>query len=256
MIHPTAIIDPTAAINSDVEIGPYVVVEADVTIGAGTTIGSHAIIGPHAAIEPDCRIFPGAAIGGDPQSVKFEGEETHVRIGRRTIIREYATINRGTGFGGGITQVGEDCYLMAYAHVGHDCTVGNHAILVNSATLAGHVTVGDHASVGAFSPVQQFVRIGDYAYIGGSSAVNVDVPPYVMAVGFRVKLTGLNTVGLRRQGFTSETLSQLKKAYRIIFRSKLRLKDAVAQVTKDIDQIPEVVNLVAFLQSAERGFTR
>lgn len=256
MIHPTAILDPKADIDDNAQIGPYAVIQANVSIGSGTIVGPHAVIGPFAEIRSDCQIMQGAAVGGIPQSVRFEGEETYVRIGSRTIVREFSTINRGTGFGGGVTQIGEDCYFMAYAHVGHDCIIGNHAMLVNNATLAGHVTVGDYANVGAFTAVQQFSRIGDYAFIGGQSAITRDVPPYVMAVGNRATLHGFNTVGLKRQGFTAETLSCLKKAYRIIFRSKLKLNEAIKQVIDTVDQIPEVVNFVSFIQSAERGVTR
>lgn len=256
MIHPTAIIDSKADIDDNVRIGPYAVIEANVSIGSGTIVGPHAVIGQFAEIRSDCHIMQGVAVGGIPQSVRFEGEETCVRIGSRTIVHEFATINRGTGFGGGVTQIGDDCHLMAYAHVGHDCIVGNHAFLVNNATLGGHVAVGDHASVGAFTPVQQYCRIGDHAFIGGQSAINRDVPPYVMAVGNRATLHGLNTVGLKRQGFTAETLSHLKKAYKIIFRSKLKLNEAIEQVTDTVDQIPEVVSFVNFIQSSERGVTR
>jgi UDP-N-acetylglucosamine acyltransferase len=256
MIHPTAIVDSKAVIGENVQIGPYAVIEADVSIGSGTIIGPHAVIGPFVEIQSDCRILQGAAVGGIPQSVRFEGEETHVRIGSRTIVREFVTINRGTGFGGGLTQIGEECYLMAYAHVGHDCIIGNHSFLVNNATLGGHVIVGDHVNVGAFTAVQQFTAIGDYAFIGGQSAINMDVPPYVMAVGNRAKLHGLNTVGLKRQGFTTETLSHLKKAYRTILRSKLGQKEAIEQVVETVDQIPEVVKFVDFIRTSERGITR
>jgi len=256
MIHPTAIIDSSADIGENVQIGPYAVIEANVSIGSGTIIGPHVFIQPSVTIQPDCRIHQGAALGGTPQSVKYEGEETSVHIGARTTIHEFCTIHRGTGFGGGVTQIGEDCLFMAYAHVGHDCHIGNHASLVNNATLGGHVSVGDYATVGAFTAVQQFCRIGDSAFIGGQSAVNRDVPPYVMAEGNRVTLHGLNTVGLKRRGFTPETLTHLKKAYRIIFRSKLKLNDAIEQVADTVDQIPEVVHLVDFLRSAELGFVR
>jgi len=256
VIHPTAIIDPKATLGSDVQIGPYAVIEKHVSIGSGTVIGPHVVIGPFVEVESDCRIHQGAAIGGEPQSVEYGGEETHVHIGCRTIVREFATIHRGTGFGGGVTRIGEDCYLMAYAHVGHDSIVGSHAMLVNNATLAGHVTVGEHAQVGALTPVHQFCRIGDHAFIGGGSVVIMDVPPYVMAVGNRAKLNGLNTVGLRRQGFTRETMSILKEVYSIVFRSKLRLNEAVERIDRDVDQIAEVVNFTDFIRSSKRGIIR
>jgi len=198
----------------------------------------------------------GAAIGGAPQSVEFKGEGTRVRIGSRTTVHEFVTIHRGTESGGGLTRIGEDCYLMAYAHVGHDCVVGDHAMLVNNATLAGHVTVGRFAQVGALTPVHQFCRIGDHAFIGGGSVVSMDIPPYVMAVGNRASLSGLNTVGLKREGFSNDTLTQLKKAYRIIFRSRLRLDEAIERATEDVDQIPEVINFLDFMRTSERGITR
>jgi len=256
MIHPTAIVDPDAAIDEGTRIGPYAVIEADVSIGAGTVIGPHAVIGPHVEVEPDCRIYQGAAIGGIPQSVRFEGEITHVRIGARTVIHEFATIHRGTGFGGGVTRIGQDCMLMVYAHVGHDAQIGNHAMLVNNATLAGHVTVGEFAQVGAFTPVHQFCRIGDHAFIGGCSTVTRDVPPYVLAVGNRAVAKGLNLVGLRRQGFTDGTIAMLKKAYRLVFRSKLRQDDAIQQILETVDQIPEVAKFIEFVRSSERGLAR
>jgi len=256
MIHPTAIVDPGAAIGKDVRIGPYAVIDADVSIGAGTVIGPHAVIGPHVEIEPDCRISQGSAVGGIPQSVRFEGEVTHVRIGARTVIHEFATIHRGTGFGGGVTRIGQDCMLMAYAHVGHDAQIGNHAMLVNNATLAGHATVGEYAQVGAFTPVHQFCRIGDHAFIGGCSTVTRDVPPYVLAVGNRAVARGLNLVGLKRQGFSSETVLMLKKAYRLVFRSKLRQADAIRQILETVDQVPEVVRFIDFIRSSERGLAR
>lgn len=257
MIHASAIVDRKAVLDTGVEVGPYAVIKEDVFIGSGTVVGPHVVIEPFVEIQPDCQIFQGAALGGIPQSIEFRGEETHLRIGQGTIIREFATLHRGTGFGGGITEIGERCYLMTYAHVGHDCTIGNDTMLVNNATLAGHVTVGHHANVGAFTPVQQFVRIGDYAFIGGGSVVNMDIPPYVMAVGNRAKLHGLNTVGLKRQGFSAETVFLLKKAYRIVFRKGLTVKEAIERVDAEVEPVPEVITFTDFVKSAHRqGLTR
>lgn len=256
MIHPTAIVDPKAVIDTDVQIGPYAVIAADVVIGPRTTIGSHCVIEPFTTIGADCRIYPHAALGGPPQSLAFKGEKTVAVIGRGTVIREFVTIHRGTGFGGGITSIGEDNYLMAYSHIAHDCHTGKKVILANNTTFAGHITIGDHASVGGLVAIHQFVRIGDYAFIGGTSSVTKDIPPYMLAAGDRARLHGLNTVGLKRHGFTTETLSALKKAYRIIFRIGLTLKEAVQRVRAEVDQVPEVVNLVDFIVASERGVTR
>lgn len=256
MIHPTAIIDPNAEIDSNVDIGPYSIVNANVSIGSGTFIGPHVTIDPYVDIGPNCQIFQYASIGAAPQAIKFKGEITYLKIGRNTVIREFATLNRGTEFGGGVTEVGEDNFLMAYTHVAHDCITGKGVILANNATLAGHITIGDYVIVGGLVAIHQFVRIGEYAYIGGKSAVVKDIPPYVMAAGDRATLHGLNKVGLKRHGFSNNTLSQLKKAYRIIFRIGLTVNESVDRVLAEVDNIPEVLALANFIKSTERGITR
>ena len=256
MIHPTAIIDSKADIDTNVNIGAYSMVGANVRIGSGTVIGPHVVIQPFVDIAPDCQIFQYASIGAVPQALKFEGEETHVTIGRATVVREFVTINRGTGFGGGLTEVGENNFLMAYVHIAHDCKTGQKVILANNATLAGHIVIEDFVTVGGLVAIHQFVRIGKYAYIGGKSAVVKDVPPYVIAAGDRAKLHGLNSVGLKRQSFTQETLSLLKKAYRIIFRFGLTLNEAIERVQAEVDQIPEVIEMIRFIKSSQRGITR
>jgi len=256
MIHTTAIVDSGAQIDTNVEIGAYSVISDKVVVGSGTVIGSHVVIQPYTSIGPDCQIFQYASIGAVPQALKFKGEETHLKIGARTVVREFVTINRGTEFGGGITEVGEGNLLMAYAHVAHDCITGREVILANNATLAGHVVIDDYATIGGLVAIHQFVRVGNYAYVGGKSAVVKDIPPFVMASGDRAKLHGLNNEGLKRHGFSSETLSVLKKAYRIIFRSGLNLNEAIERVTAEVEQVPEVVNLIDFIKSSERGITR
>ncbi len=256
MIHETAIIDSKAEIDTDVQIGPYSIVGKNVFIGKGTVIGPHTVIDQFVTIGQDCHIFQYASIGADPQAIKFEGEETYVKIGRGTVIREFVTINRGTGFGGGVTEVGEKNFLMAYAHIAHDCKTGREVVLANAATLAGHITIGNHVTIGGLTAIHQFVRIGDYAYVGGAAAVVKDVPPYVIAAGDRAKLHGLNSVGLKRQGFSQKTLSSLKKTYRIIFRIGLTLNEAMERVRAEVEQIPEVINLINFLKSSQRGLTR
>lgn len=256
MIHPSAIIDPKAEIAPDVEIGPYTIVGRDVFIGSQTRIGSHVVIEPYVTIEGGCQIFQYAAIGAVPQSTKFKGEESYVKIGRGTIVREFCTIHRGTGFGGGITEIGEECFLMAYSHIAHDCKLGRQVIMANNATLGGHIEIGDYASIGGIVAIHQFVRIGAYSFIGGHSAVVKDVVPYVLASGNRATLHGLNSVGLKRHGLSPQALSALKRAYRILFRVGLTLNEALERLKAEVDQVPEVVHLVSFIKASERGITR
>ncbi|MCP4717905.1 MAG: acyl-ACP--UDP-N-acetylglucosamine O-acyltransferase, partial [Desulfobacteraceae bacterium] len=198
MIHPTAIIDSSAQIDTNVTIGPYAIIKSNVCINSGTTIGPYTTIEEDVTIGPDCQIFQYASIGGAPQDLKFHGEKTYLKIGRGSIIREFVTINKGTEFGGGLTEVGEENYLMAYTHIAHDCKTGKGVILANNSTLAGHIEIGDHATIGGLVAIHQFVQIGDFAYIGGKSAVVKDIPPYVIAAGDRASLHGLNNVGLKR----------------------------------------------------------
>lgn len=256
MIHPTAVVSPKAEIGANVTIGPYTIIAENVTIGDETEIGPHVVIDPFTALGKNCRIFQFASLGAVPQSLKFEGEKTLLTIGDRTLIREFTTINRGTLSGGGITRVGDDNFIMAYCHIAHDCSTGDRVIMANAATLAGHITIGNNATIGGMVAIHQFVHIGDYAFIGGASAVVKDVPPFVIAAGDRATLHGLNTVGLKRQGFTSEVLSTLKKAYRIIFRIGLTLNEAIDRVQAEIEQIPEIVQFIDFIKSSQRGVTR
>ena len=256
MIHSTAIINSKAEIDSNVEIGPYSIIGKNVFIGSGTVIGPHVVVDPYVTIGADCNIFQYAAIGAPPQSLKFEGGETYVKIGRGTIVREFVTIHRGTESGGGITEVGEENLLMAYTHIAHDCKTGRKVVLSNNATLAGHITIGDNAIIGGLVAIHQFVRIGDYAFVGGKSAVVKDIPPYVIASGDRAKLHGLNSVGLKRHGFSKNTLSSLKKTYRIIFRIGLTMNEAIERVRAEVEQIPEVLAFIDFIKSSQRGITR
>lgn len=256
MIHETAIIDPGAELGQDVAIGPYSVVAKDVVIGDGTHIGSHVVIEPYVTIGANCSIYQYAAIGAPPQSLKFEGEKTVATIGDGSIIREFVTIHRGTGFGGGITQVGKDNFLMAYTHIAHDCITGCNVVMANNATLAGHINIGDHATVGGLVAIHQFVSVGQYAFIGGKSAVVKDIPPYVIAAGDRAKLHGLNSVGLKRHGFSPQVLDALKRTYRLIFRIGLTLNEAIERVKAEIDMGPEVSEFIAFIQASKRGITR
>lgn len=256
MIHPTAIIDPKAELDTNIEIGPYTIIKGNTFIGSETMIGSHVVIEPFVHIRPECHIFQYAAIGAVPQSVKFKGEETYVKIGRGTIIREFVTIHRGTEFGGGVTEVGEENFVMAYSHIAHDCKTGRKVMLSNNATLGGHITIGDYSTIGGLVAIHQFVRIGDYAFVGGKSAVVKDVPPYVIAAGDRATLYGLNSVGLRRHGFSQKTLSLLKKTYRIVFRIGLTLNESIERLRAEVEQVPEVINFIDFIKSSQRGLTR
>lgn len=256
MIHPTAIIDPSAEIDSNVEIGPYSIIKDNVFIGSGTKIGPHVVIDSNVRMGADCQVFQYAAIGAAPQDLKYKGEETYVKIGRGCIVREFVTIHRGTVEGGGVTEIGEECLLMAYTHVAHDCRIGRRVVLSNNATLAGHITVGDHAVLGGMVGIHQFVRVGEYAFLGGKSAVVKDVPPYVIAAGDRATLHGLNSVGLKRHAFSDRTISLLKKTYRIIFRIGLTLNEAIERVNAEVEQIPEVIRFIDFVKSSHRGITR
>jgi UDP-N-acetylglucosamine acyltransferase len=255
-IHPTAIVDPSAEIGEGVTVGPFSIINGGTVIGPRTTIGSHVVIDQYVTIGPDCTIFQYASIGAAPQDLKFHGEKTYLKIGRGTVIREFVTINRGTGVGGGITEVGEENYLMAYAHVAHDCKIGRRVILANNSTLAGHIILGDYVTVGGLVAIHQFVHVGDYAYIGGKSAVVKDVPPFVIAAGDRATLHGLNKVGLQRHNFSAVTMSALKKAYRIVFRIGLTLNEAVERVKAEVDQLPEVIAFIEFIKESTRGITR
>lgn len=256
MIHPTAIIDPSAEIDSNVTIGPYSIVKSNVMIGSGTTIGPYTTIENYVTIGENCQIFQYASIGGAPQDLKFHGEKSYLKIGSGTIIREFVTINRGTEAGGGITEVGEQNYLMAYTHIAHDCKTGRQVILANNSTLGGHIILGDNVTVGGLVAIHQFVQIGDFAYIGGKSAVVKDIPPYVIAAGDRATLHGLNNVGLQRHQFSKSTIKELKKTYRIFFRIGLTVKQATERVKAEVEPLPEVKNFIDFIIKSTRGVTR
>ena len=203
-------------------------------------------------IGDDTRIFPMASIGLAPQDLKYKGQATYLQIGDRTLIREYATLNRATTEGG-TTRVGDDCFLMAYAHVAHDCVVGNNVILSNAVNMAGHVTIGDHATVSGITGIHQFVQVGAYSFIGGASRVPKDVPPYVMAVGNPIMLNGLNTVGLQRKGFSEDVRQELKRAYKIFFRSQYNISQALEHARTELKQLPEIKLFCDFIARSERG---
>ena len=251
-IHPAAIVDGAAEIGPDVTVGPFAVIEGNVIIARGCSIGHGAHIAQGSRLGEDVRIFPYAVVGSVPQDLKFGGEETTMEIGDRTVIREFVTLNRGTA-AHRRTVVGSDCMLMSYSHVAHDCTVGNHCILANSATLAGHVTLEDWVIVGGLVPIHQFVRIGCHAMIGGGWRVPKDVPPYITAAGDPLKPVDINKIGLARRGFSEETITQIKKAYRILFRSSNDMKSALTNLDALGDLGPEVAYLRDFILASERG---
>jgi len=252
-IHETAIVHPEAHLAEDVVVGPYCVIEADVSIGQRTRLDAFAQIKSHTVLGADNHVHSYACVGGIPQDLKFHGEKTVLEIGDRNTIREYATLNRGTGDGGGVTRVGSDCLLMAYSHVAHDCQVADGVILANAATLAGHVEIGHHSVVGGLSAVHQFVCIGEFAFIGGKTGVAQDVPPYVLAAGERATMRGLNLVGLKRRGFNKEALQGLRKTYSLVFRSGQGRQETLDQALEQWGENEEVRRFVDFIRQSERG---
>ncbi|MCL2669393.1 MAG: acyl-ACP--UDP-N-acetylglucosamine O-acyltransferase [Syntrophaceae bacterium] len=256
IVHPTAIIAPDATLAEGVTVGPYSIVGPDCHIGKNTQIGPHVIIESQTDIGEACLISQFASIGGPPQDLKYRGELTRVVIGNRNIIKEYVTINRSTTADIGVTALGDDNLIMAYCHVAHNCKLGNHVIIANASNLAGHIHVEDYAIIGGMTGIHQFTRIGAHCIIGGASAVTKDVPPFVTASGNFAKLYGLNLIGLKRRGFSEETIQALKLAYRIIFRSSLLLAVAIQRVEAEVEALPEVRQFLEFIQTSERGICR
>lgn len=253
-IHPTAVVHPKAELGPDVEIGAYSIVGEHVKIGRGTSLMAHVYVEGDTEIGERCQIYPYSSIGTPPQHLQYRGEPTRVVIGHDNVLREYVTVNRGTVAGGGVTTIGHHNFLMAYVHVAHDCHLGNHLIMANAATLAGHITIGDHAIIGGLVGIHQFVRIGKYVMIGGCSAVGRDVPPFMRAAGgYRARLYGLNSVGLKRQGFSNERISVLKRAYELLFRSDHRLAEAIKLAREEFKESPDVLELLVFLEGSKRG---
>ena len=255
-IHPTAVISPDAEIGQDCAIGPFAIIGDGVTLGDGVRIDGHCVVDGRARIGDESHLYPFVSIGLPPQDLKFAGEDSETEIGRRTRIREFVTVHRGTSGGGGITRIGDDCFLMAQAHVAHDCLIGNHVIMANAATLAGHVTVEDRANIGAYSGVHQFCRVGREAYIGGYSVVVKDALPFALTVGNHAKCYGLNKVGMRRRGYTRETLAALHHAFHLLLSAKLNTTQAIEQIREDIRGSAEVDELVRFVQTSQRGVVK
>jgi UDP-N-acetylglucosamine acyltransferase len=257
LIDSTAIVHKDAQIDDGAFIGPYCIVEERVQIGKGTRLLSHVVVQKGTRIGENCTVSPFASLGGPPQDVSYKEEETTLVVGNNNVIKEYVTMNRGTEHGDGVTSIGDDNFIMAYAHVAHDCKVGNNIIMANCATLAGHVEIADFVIFGGLCAVHQFCRVGKYAFISGVTGVPKDVPPFVIAAGDRAKLYGLNVVGLERRGFTKEDITQLKKAYRIIFRSSLPLSTSLRIVQEELPgEVGYVNDLIEFIKSSKRGICR
>ena len=256
LIHETAIVSAEAAIDPSVTVGPYSIIDADVSIGADTVIGPHCVIRGGTTIGKRNRIFQFSSIGEDPQDKKYAGEPTQLIIGDGNTIREYCTLNRGTAQDKGITRLGDNNWLMAYVHIAHDCVVGDEAIFANNVTLAGHVSVGDYVIFGGFSGVHQFARVGAHAFVANNAAVSRDVPPYLMAAGSPAAPRGINLEGLKRRGFDSVQTRNIKNAFRLLYRSGLRLEEAREKIAELATEQPELSIFAVFLESSERSIIR
>lgn len=255
-IHPTAQVDPRARLGAGVTVGAYSVVGGEVALGDGVEIAAHVVVTGRTRVGPRTRIFPFTAVGGEPQDKGFQGEPTELEIGADNVIREHVTIHLGTKKGGGCTRVGDDNLIMNGVHVAHDCQIGSHTIIASFSGLAGHVAVEDFAVLGAYTGVHQFCRVGESVMCAGNAKLSLDAPPFSMVAGDRARLVGINTVGLKRRGFSPEATAAVKHAYHLLFSSKLRLEPALARVRAELGDSPEVARLVRFLEKSERGFCR
>ncbi|HPF62436.1 MAG TPA: acyl-ACP--UDP-N-acetylglucosamine O-acyltransferase [Gemmatimonadales bacterium] len=251
-IHPTVLIDPSATIGADVEIGPFAIIGPNVIVGDGCRIAARATLEMNVRLGTGVQVGSGSILGGAPQDLKFGGEETWVEIGDRTILREYATVNRGTRATGS-TTIGADGFIMTYVHLAHDCHLGDGVIIANGTQLAGHVTIEDRAILSGLVAVHQFVKIGMHAFVGGATRVNQDVPPFVKAVGNPVELYGLNSIGMSRHGIAPSTVGALKRAYRLFFNSDLNIGQALERARTELPELPEVEHFTRFVASSQRG---
>jgi UDP-N-acetylglucosamine acyltransferase len=255
-VHATAIVDRHAELDATVEVGPYSLIGPRVKIGPRTVIGPHVVIEGDTTLGADNRIFQFAALGAIPQDLKYAGEPTKLVLGDHNQVREFATLHIGTAGGGGVTRVGNHNLFMANSHVAHDSQVGNGVVVANSVALAGHVVVGDHVVLGGLTAVHQFSRIGRHAFLAGGAMVTMDIPPYCMAQGDRAQLVGINSIGLSRHGFSDELIARIKTAYKVLFRSGLGLREALARVKAESAGQPEIDELVGFIEGSERGIAR
>ncbi len=255
-VHPTAIVAEGAVLGEDVEVGPYAVVEANVRLGKRTTVGAHAHLSGPAEFGEGNRIFPHAVLGLEPQDLKYHGEPTRLVVGSRNVFREFMTVHRGTTTGRGETVIGDEGYFMSYSHVAHDCRIGSRVVFANCAALGGHVDVGDHAILGAFAAAHQFIRVGKYAFVGAYAQLRQDVLPFSKTDGIEAKTYGLNTIGLKRNGFSDERLEVLNRAYRLLVKSKLNTTQALERIEAELAGKPDVDDLIAFIRESRRGFHR
>ena len=255
-VHSTAIVAPGAQLHPSVEVGPYAVIGPQVKVGEGTTIGPHAVVEGDTTLGKHNRIWQFASVGAAPQDLKYQGEPTTLVVGDGNQIREFTTLHRGTAGGGGVTRIGSQNLFMAYSHVAHDCVVGSGCVLANSVALAGHVEISDHVILGGLAAVHQFTRVGRHAFVAAGSMVVMDVPPFCTVQGDRAELAGLNTVGLTRHGFTPEQVARVKEAYRVLFRSKLGLNEALTNLRAEFKGHPEIDLLLDFIAASKRGLTR
>ncbi len=256
MIDPHALVSPRAQLGEDVSVGPFAVIGPDVVIGARSTVGAHAVIEGPTRIGQDNQIFQFASIGAAPQDKKYKGEPTQLSIGDRNVFREFCTMNRGTATGRGLTSIGSDCLFMAYTHVAHDCDIGDKVILANCATMGGHVQIGDWVQLGGLSAIHQHCKVGAHAFVAGGAVLTRDLPPFVMIAGNPAEPVAINAEGLKRRGFTTEQIRNLRTAYRILYRSDLKLADAVSQLTELARDNPEVQPLLAFIDASTRSLVR
>ncbi|HVS01180.1 MAG TPA: acyl-ACP--UDP-N-acetylglucosamine O-acyltransferase [Thermoanaerobaculia bacterium] len=255
-IHPTATVDPRAELAPGVLVGPHAVIGPQVEIGADTEVGAGAQVRGPSRIGAGNRIFPHACVGFEPQDLKYQGEETRLEVGDRNVFRELCTVNRGTAKGGGVTRIGDDNLFMAYAHVAHDCLVGNRTIFANGATLAGHVEVQDDASISAFTSIHQFCRVGRHAYVGGYSVITQDALPFVKTVGIKPACYGINRIGLERKGMSGETIRRLDAALRVLLRGKRNVAESLEVLRREHAGVPELDYLIDFVATAQRGVIR
>ncbi len=254
-IHPTAIVHDGAHLGQDVEIGPHSIIGPEVTIGDGVRIANAVVIQKNTRIGRGCRIFTGAVLGTEPQDLKYRGEKTWLEIGENTTIREYATLNLGTAESGR-TVIGSNALIMTYAHVAHDCVIGDHVILANAVNIAGHVEIHDHAYIGGVVPIHQFCKIGRHAMVGGGFRVTQDVCPYMRVAGYPLRVIGVNTIGLERKGISQEAIRILRRAHKILFRSKLNISQAVEKISAELPRIEEIESILRFIDESDRGLMR
>jgi len=255
-IHASAVIAADAELAEDVRVGPFAVIGSGVQIDTGCEIGAHVVIKGPTSLGPNNRIYPFASIGDDPQDKKYAGEATRLEIGAGNTIREYCSINRGTAQDVGVTRIGDDNWLMAYSHIAHDCQLGDHIIMANAATLGGHVHIGDFAMCSAFAAIHQFCRVGAHSFVGAYAGIMQNIPPYILVFGQPPSARGINTEGLKRRDFSKDNIRNLKEAYRILYRSGLRLVEARERLADLVPEQPELGLLVEFIDSSERGLIR